>query len=140
MGEFIPLGPLLTALGIMLTLSIFVERVLMVFSWIIDRVSVLKSLMAEDVVGGQRQKLARIRRALREEEILAEETPTSTDAREIEPHPDSTEPDVDFEILPYAVDDPDRVMKEFWLQKLGFVVAVAGCYYMKFSMWQLFDW
>ncbi len=140
MSEFIPLGPLLTALGIMLTLSVIVERVLMLFSWLIDRAFVISRGLGSELIQRQQQNLELLKRAVREEELLTEEGNESRDAREIESNPDEAQPNDQFEILPFEVAAPEKVIKEFWLQKLGFVVAVAGCYYLKFSMWQLFDW
>jgi hypothetical protein len=139
--QFIPLAPLLGTLGIMLTVSLIVERFLSVISWLMDRLSIIKASGEWHVIDEQKEKLELAKQAKQEEDILKSspdkpQNPTE-DFREIEPNPLKTTADFQFEVKNYELSEPIKVVKEYWLQLFGVLVAIAACYYMKFSVWDL---
>ncbi len=136
MPDTIPLAPLLAALGIMLGASLIVERFLAVFAWVIDRLYLLWKTATLDVGKALAAKTMQLEAAHAESELLQQtEGQPDTDPVEIPPR-DTTRPAVE----PFEITDEKAVIKEFWLQLLGFLVGAAACYYTRFSMWQLFDW
>lgn len=141
-GElFIPLAPLLTKLGIMLTLALMVERFLSIFNWIVNRLFMVQVSTELEAVEKENEKLESIKTAIKEAEILqAAPAAANTDPREIEPNKDRAQPDSRFDVSELKAPDRLKITKEFWLQILGTLVAVAGCYYMKFSIWVFVRW
>jgi hypothetical protein len=139
--QFIPLAPLLGTLGMMLTFSLIVERFLSIISWLMDRLSIIKASDEWSVIDEQKEKLELAKQAKQEEEIL-KSSPDKTqkpskDLREIEPNPAKNTADFQFEVKNYELSEPIKVIKEYWLQLFGVLVAVIACYYMKFSIWDL---
>lgn len=139
--QFIPLAPLLGTLGMMLTFSLIVERFLSVISWLMDRLSIIKASGEWHVVDEQKQKLELAKQAKQEEDILKPspdkpQNPTEN-FREIEPNPLKTTADFQFEVKNYEFSEPIKIVKEYWLQLFGVMVAIAACYYMKFSIWDI---
>ena len=148
----IPLAPLLAKLGVMLTASLFVERFLAVISWFIDRLVVVQVASDWEVAKHMKVKLKTDEQTEEEAKILMDSTDDpGDDPREIEPHPrqKDIQPDSRFDVKeilpPEYITDPDerfrvmkdrnRIRKEFWMQLLGTLVAIGGCWYMKFSIW-----
>jgi hypothetical protein len=153
--EFIPLAPLLTKLGVMLTASLLVERFLTVINWLVDRLFIVRA--ASDWEGAKQVdvKFGITEQAVKEAKILAEPPDNpgddSHDPREVEPNPlrKDIQSDSRFdvkEILPperilnldersRVIREQNRIRKEFWLQILGMLVGIGGCMYMKFSVW-----
>ena len=124
--QFIPLAPLLTTLGVMLTLSLIVERFLSVVSWIIDRLSIIKSSTEWEFPEVQKKKLELAKRAKEEESILNPKVNNSVnlakDHREIEPNPLYSTVDSYFDIKTYVLPDTVQVIREYWLQIIGVLV------------------
>lgn len=139
--QFIPLAPLLGTLGMMLTFSLIVERVLSVISWLMDRLSIIKSSTEWSVIKEQKEKLELAKQAKEEEDILKSSSvkpqKLPEDFREIEPNPSKATFDSQFEVRNYELPESIKVIKEYWLQLFGVLVAIVACYYMKFSIWDL---
>jgi len=140
----LPLAPLLTQLGIMMTLALMVERFMTVFNWLIDRFFLIKAASEEDIAEKSRQRLALAVRAKQEENLLSAEptaeAPSPPSLPEIEPNPDYAAPDSQFDIKALEPPRTISVLKEFWIQLLATLVAIAGCYYTKFSIWIFIRW
>ncbi len=157
----IPLAPLLTKLGVMLTLSLMVERFLAAINWVVNRLFLIQVSADLEITQEKENQLELTSHAMAEAEILASSPDPKAnlpaDPHEIEPHPhiETTpayknsvyiNPDSRFDIKKVKeakeIDARTRikVIKEFWLQILGLLVAVVGCYYMKFSIWVFVTW
>ena len=135
--EYVPLAPLLTALGVMLALSLVVERALSVFAWIINRIIMIKSA-ASAVTAPIEQRLVADKRALEDEALLrGVEAKATSGASEIDAHPRYALPPSRFDVKHYEIQDPNAVLKSFWLQLLGVIIGICGCWYAKFSAWIL---
>jgi hypothetical protein len=140
-GELIPLAPLLAKLGVMLTLALMVERFLTIFNWLINRLFMVQVTGEQEAIAKENQKLQSLELAIAEAALLQTQPAAATaDPREIEPNPTRAQPDSRFDVAEMAAPDRLKVTKEFWLQILGTLVAVAGCYYMKFSIWIFVRW
>lgn len=134
--QFIPLGPLLTQLGILLTISLMVERFLAAFNWIMDKFFIIKSCFKWEKIDLQKEKLEIEKRATEESRELAN-SKNNNDPREIEPFKKYAQPDSRFDFKKFGPPNEIKIIKEFWAQIFGTFVAIAGCYYMKFSLWPL---
>lgn len=141
-GEYIPLAPLLAKLGVMLTLALMVERFLTIFNWLINRLFMVQVSSEQEAIEKQNEKLQLTERAIAEEaRLLSPPDQAASDPREIEPNPErlpaqaGAQTDTRFDVKEIAPPDRLKVSKEFWLQILGTLVAITGCYYMKFSVW-----
>ncbi len=140
-GEFIPLAPLLTKLGVMLTLALMVERFLSIFNWIVNRMFMIQVSTEQEAIQKENEKLESINRAIEESDRLQNNSSNLTaDPREIEPNLGRAQPDSRFDVIELKAPERLKVTKEFWLQILGTLVAVVGCYYMKFSIWVFVRW
>lgn len=144
---FIPLAPLLSVLGILLALSLMVERFLMIVGWIIDRLFLLKKSLKWETIEQKESELALLEKALVEEKVLAQSPAkakkAAADPREIEPFPgdeQAEKSDSRFDIKKFELPAELKVAKEFWLQILGVFIAVLGCYIVRFSIWNLVVW
>jgi len=144
---YIPLAPILAALGILLSLSLIVERFLVVFSWLLDRLILLRKSMQWEPLSRLEEKMVLRERTLTEDGILrmgprkAKSLPES--ATEIDPLPGDPaveEENDHFEVSPFKIENEKKVVKEFWLQILGAVVAIIACYVSRFSIWNLITW
>ncbi|MFQ5769874.1 MAG: peptidoglycan recognition family protein [bacterium] len=145
-GEFIPLAPLLTKLGVMLTLALVVERFMAIFNWIINRLFIVQASTDWEAIKQKQEQLELTNRAIKEAEILqapiTNPVQPQSDPREIESFPEGNgiQPDSRFDIKKITQPERLKVIKEFWLQILGAGVAVSGCFYMKFSIWVFITW
>ncbi len=138
MTPYIPLSPLLTALGVMLALSLVVERTLSVFAWIINRIVMFKSAAEVQSTAPFQQQLEADKRALEDESALRASPRSSiVGVAEIDPLPRYASPPSRFDVKHYAIEDPNAVLKTFWMQILGVVIGICGCAYAKFSVWML---
>ena len=143
-NQIIPLAPLLATLGIMLSISVMVERFLMILNWLIDRLQLAVASVSQDVSSPFKQQFELAVRAKAEAELLRE-PPASEDetarAEEVETNPDYAAAEFKYyDIKPFYPADSRARVKEFWLQLFGLFVAIAGCYYAGFSAWTLVDW
>ncbi len=138
---YIPLAPLLTTLGVLLSLALMVERMMTIASWLIDRLSLVKASTEWDGAKQKTEELSQAVRAKQEQDLLgaAAVSGARQDPREIPPNPDSeiARPESRFDVVDIVPPSAVKVTKEFWIQLFGGLVAVAGCYYMKFSIWPL---
>ena len=156
MDNLILLSPLISKLGLMLMASLMVERFLFIIGWLINRSTLISVTTFEEGHSEEKKKLTEIERALEESALLSDEEGAAGDPREIEPHPslrnflDSGLVEVE-EIIPIenARNNEERfsiwrndqnTRKDFWMQILGTFIAVAACYYTKFSIWIFFTW
>ncbi len=142
-GEFIPLAPLLSTLGVMMTLALMVERLMTIANWLIDRLFIAKTSVQMKGEEQLKKDLKVVEQAKEEEELLnagPSKAALSGDPQEIEPNPKRAEPESRFDLKELTPPDPIKVTKEFWIQIFGGLVAVAGCYYMKFTIWPLVVW
>ncbi len=141
---FIPLSPLITALGVMLTFSLAIERVLSLIAWLIDRLILVKASTEWNVPANYKEKLEQARKAKEEADILDDQSDSPYDPinsqGEIDTHPVHKDVSSAFEIKAFTTGNPVKVIKEYWLQMLGTLVAVALCYYRKFSVWIFIDY
>lgn len=139
--QTIPLAPLLAKLGVMLTLAVMVERALTIISWLINKLVIVKSSTQWEVPEKKQEELELARQAKAEENLLTAplDNPASAngDPSEIEPKDPQAGPESRFDIKRAAAPDQVKVVKEFWTQILGCLVAIVGCYYSKFSVWDL---
>lgn len=158
--EIIPLAALIAKLGVMLALALMVERLLAMIKWFMDRLFIVGSTAERQRVQEAQAQIAITERAAEEAHLLAHEQPddpqAAGDPREVEPNPSrahitlESRFDVRKILPPEELDDPDarfeatnrqrRTIKEFWLQVLGASIAIAGCWYMEFSIWVFVTW
>lgn len=138
---YIPLAPLLTTLGVMLSLALMVERMMTIASWLIDRLSIVKASTEWDGAKQKAEELRQAERAKQEQDLLGAAVVSAApqDPREIPPNPtpNTAKPESRFDIIEVKPIDQGKVVKEFWIQLFGGLVAVVGCFYMKFSIWPL---
>jgi len=138
---YIPLAPLLTTLGVLLSLALMVERIMTIASWLIDRLSIVKASTEWDGAKQKTEELRQAERAKQEQDLLSAAVVTGAppDPREIPPHPDPkiAQAESRFDVVEVIPPNAVKVTKEFWIQLFGGLVAVVGCYYMKFSIWPL---
>ncbi len=141
---YIPLAPLLTLLGIMLTLALVVERLMMVLNWLITRLIVVRSNVEWHVPEEKTESILNAERALREETLIRDGSDfvvrADADPREIVPHQDAPQEESRFDVKKFTIADKVTVIKEFWIQLLGTTVAIIGCSFMKFSIWPMVTW
>lgn len=148
--DFVPLAPLLAILGIMLSLAVLVERFMMVFNWLIDRLWALKVLREWDGEAQLAAGLQLAERAKAESDELEKEVDSvddlEDDPEEIEVAPSvangpngKPRADEQFEVKPAKKPNDLKVFKEFYMQILGAAVAIIVCFVTKFSAWPLFD-
>jgi hypothetical protein len=138
MESYIPLTPLLTALGVMLALSLVVERTLSVFAWIINRIVMIKCAAEVTSIPSFQVQLEADKRALEDDSALrASPVPGSDGVSEIDPHPLYASPPSRFDVKHYEIQDSNAVLKTFWMQILGVLIGICGCAYAKFSVWML---
>lgn len=139
--QFLPLAPFLAQLGIMLTLSLVVERLMAILNWLMNQLIVMKSTTEWEGSKQIKAELQHAKRAKEEEDVL--KTPSVvTEAREIEPHPNKayTQPESRFDVKFISPPKALAVLKEFWIQIIATFVAILGCYVMKFSIWVFIRW
>jgi hypothetical protein len=143
-NNFIPLSPLITTLGVMLTFSLAIERVLTLIAWLIDRLFIVKASTEWKGLSQQREMMEQAKQAKEEADILDDQSNISQDPiknqSEIDTNPMHHEAESSFEITLYSSSNPVKVVKEYWLQILGTLVAIALCYYRKFSIWIFIDY
>lgn len=139
----VPLAPLLKQLGIMLTLALFVERAMTALSWIIDRAYILISPKCA-TYGQKLGELQSSVQAKSEEDLLAKPPDTAAPGNglkpEIEPNPEFASRDSGFDIIASEPPEALKVLKEFWISLVATLVAIAACYYSKFSIWIFVKW
>ena len=141
--QFIPLAPLLTMLGLMLSLSVMVERFMSVFGWVIDKLMLIKASTGNETVQKLTADLELAKRAS-SEAIIIDQQPAAatgpTEARDITPSSINPKPDSRFDVK--LLDPPDqiRTLKEFWIQITANIFAVGACVVTKFSIWTLVQW
>jgi hypothetical protein len=142
-NNFIPLSPLITTLGVMLTFSLVIERVLTLIAWMIDRLFIIRASTEWDALASQKEKMEQAKQAKEEADILDDQSDIPYDPinnqSEIDTNPTKTEAESTFEIKAFASANPVKVVKEYWLQILGTLVAIVLCYYRKFSVWIFID-
>ena len=161
---FIPLGPLLADLGLLLVLSLLVERLLMVVNWLLDRLHVVRTLQAHPKSYAIEDRLQDVHLADMESKLLSQEidspTKLNSDSSEIgwspyveqngsvhERDTNGTESNGDELSGPSRFDvryikpptDDIKVVKECYLQLMGTIVAVLVCINADFSALSLFD-
>ena len=137
--QTIPLAPLLAKLGVMLSLAVMVERALTIISWLINKLVIVKSSTKWEGLEQKQEELELAQRAKAEENLLnalpGNPASAASDPREIEPRNPDAGPESRFDLKPISEPDQVKVLKEFWTQILGCLVAIVGCYYAKFSVW-----
>ena len=139
--QFIPLAPLLIALGAMLAVAVAVERFMLIFNWIIHRLLIMQAPADEETKVQHKEAIARAMISKDEDEYLRLSTdklpdePLSYNDIGLSPVAPSTESGFDIKPL----DPPEKrvVYKEFWIQLVASFVAITGCYLAKFSIWPL---
>ncbi|MFQ5571775.1 MAG: N-acetylmuramoyl-L-alanine amidase [Rhodothermales bacterium] len=141
----IPLAPLLAILGLLFALAVLVERILMFFNWMVDRLWALKVSMEWQGEAALDETLGVARRAKAEEDLLDDVQKHPDGPREVEFAPEADEgsdtgvmhSETRFMVKPAKAADELKVLKEFYLQILGLVIAVVVCVYTRFSAWPL---
>ncbi len=136
--QWVPLAPLLAALGIMLSLALMVERFLQIFAWVIERLNLVREFATEPPARQFDETVALYQKAKAEDELLRQPPDPSA---EREPEiPRRNEEPMQTPPLPFTPAQPIKLTKEFWLQISGLLVAVAVCIYSRFSIWGLVEW
>lgn len=142
-NNFIPLSPLITTLGVMLTFSLVIERTLTLIAWLIDRLFIVKASTEWDTLAIQKEKMEQAIQAKEEADILDDQSNNPYDPisnqSEIDTNPVHQDTNSNFEIKLYSSANPVKIVKEYWLQMLGTLLAVIICYYRKFSVWIFID-
>ncbi len=140
--RFVPLAPLMAALGIMLSLSLMVERFLEIFAWIIERLNLVRHFATRPPEGAVDATIALQKQASAEDALLRNPPDLQTGGPEsdIPLHPDRADAGPNWQAKPYEPGQPVKLTKEFWLQLSGMLVAVGICIYSKFSIWGLVEW
>ncbi len=143
-SQTIPLAAILAKLGAMLALALFVERLLVVINWFMNKLLVIKSSTGWDVPEKQQAEMELAVRAKEEADILSrpagpseEDGDVDDDPREVVPHPDLPDSRMEsrFDIVRLKKKNEIPITKEFWSQVIGTLVAIAACYYTEFSAW-----
>lgn len=159
MNEYILLDQLIIKLGALLGASLLVERLLTFLNNAMNRLLIFKYSGEFTQANKIDERVNRNIQAKKEEETLLKE---ERDAMEdITPDEISFHPDLEenkkinshFDVLrlrPVSeiINDEKRyeqykenntILKEFWMQILGSLIAIVGCFYMKFSIWEFFN-
>ncbi|MBI5216280.1 MAG: N-acetylmuramoyl-L-alanine amidase [Ignavibacteriae bacterium] len=143
-SSYVPLTPLLTALGILLSLSLFIERLMAVFSWIMEKLFIAQTSSHFERQSDKDERKNASEKAKKEAALLTKTLDFSTkDEDEIMIHPDYPEGKSRFDIKYFTPDEPVNKIKktkEFWIQFVGSFIAVGVCYYSKISVWGLLQW
>ena len=148
--ELIELTPIIVKLGALLGAALMLERFLTFFNKALNRLTLLKNSTEFHAAKDLKEKQNTLAVAIEENGILLESV-TDNDPREIIPNPskkaDFKESNFDVvKILTHEeiTDEQTRfdaqlketnIKKEFWMQILGTLIAITGCYITKFSVW-----
>jgi len=140
----VSLAPILATLGTMLALSVAVERILELFSGALDPLWALRDAKRPDGAAKVARRVADLERAMNEtERLTAPPEGTDDNCPEIETNPAFAAHGGDegaFEPAPLSPKNPGTVMKEFYLQLIGVLLAVVICKIATFSAWPLLSW
>ncbi len=135
----IPLGPMVSTLGLLLATSLVVERSLNIMKWALDRFLLLKKNKPKLCTD-----LKHMERAHSESLLLeSQEVHSNDDHGEILSSPiyaNNKSSAFRFGIKSLPSIDEAVVLKEFWLQMAGFAIALTICHYSKLSIWPFFEW
>lgn len=148
--ELIELTPIIVKLAALLGAALMLERFLTFFNKALNRLTLLKNSTEFHAAKDLKEKQNTLAVAIEENEILLKST-TDKDPREIIPNSskktDFKESNFDVvKILTHEEisDEQARfdaqlketnIKKEFWMQILGTLIAITGCYITKFSVW-----
>ncbi|MDX2127891.1 MAG: peptidoglycan recognition family protein [Chloroherpetonaceae bacterium] len=130
MELYLPFAPLLAALGVMLTLSLAVERFLEIGSWLFDQLFLFRI----EIYSSLKRDLEKEQLAFKEASELDEIRSFNHDLREIPPNPNFSFVEKSFDLLPMPIGNRNSITKEFWLNTLGCFVGIAGCKFSNFSI------
>lgn len=149
-SELIELTPIIVKLGVLLGAALMLERFLTFFNKALNRLTLLKNSIDFQAAKDLKEKQDTLAVAIQENGLLLESA-TDNDSREIIPNPirKANYKESSFEvikILTYKEITDEQasfdaqlketnIKKEFWMQILGTLIAIMGCYYFKFSIW-----
>ncbi len=157
MQEYIVLDQLIIKLSVLLGLSLLIERFLAFLNTAINRLLVFQYSNKNTQIEKLQEKLNREIAASTEERELNSLSGEDKDPREIVPNSTlsvSHQVESNFDVLPIKpmrsiLDDTLRfekykeqntILKEFWMQVLGTIIAIIVCYISKFSIWEFFTY
>ncbi len=148
--EIVELTPIIIKLGTLLGAALILERFLFFFNKFLNRLILLKNSFEFQAAKELEEKQVGLKAAI-DESIVLLNTGTDNDPREIIPNPSKkgNYKDSGFDVVkiltPEEISDSEArfnaqlkentIKKEFWMQILGTLIAIAGCYIFKFSVW-----
>ena len=149
-AELIELTPIILKLAALLGAALMLERFLFFFNKAFDRLTLLRNSADFQAARELEEKQKTLETAILESRDLLEQG-NDNDPREIIPNPSQKtifrESGFDvIKILPYdeIADKQARfdaqlketnIKKEFWMQIFGTLIAITGCYIIRFSVW-----
>ncbi len=137
--QLIHASQLLATLALLLAFSFFIERLLAVLAWFMDKLELARRLSGPAVPDPLKERLSNLEKADREASLLREAN-RSIESRylEIPFHPDVPAKAEPLLVLqPPAPIDALKVRKEFWCHLFGIFFGVVGCFYWNVSFLRL---
>ncbi|RPH92142.1 MAG: N-acetylmuramoyl-L-alanine amidase, partial [Calditrichaeota bacterium] len=130
-------------LTLLFTFSFFIERILTLFAWLMDKLEISSQVLAWEKPGELEETRALRERAQRESDLLA--APKDRDVlnkyEEIPFHPEvhDKKPPFRLGIQEGSPLDSLKVRKEFWCDIFGMFIGIVGCFYWKVSFLRLIN-